>query len=262
MTETIPICVNEPAPVPLRARSCKRCGLDLEPGHGNRKYHAECQTAERADRQAADLEARRAQRASKHDPNCKRCHLDLGPHHGNREYHPECEEALAEEKRQARRALNRIEENKQQRSRYALKRANAPLLTVKCSYRAEGVHAFKTRDLRVAYCSDEHRKLGETILQRAADRAEYAANRQKHLDKNRAAARIRRELAGKGKRLSELKAMPDDWRAIVPILWAHPEWGNSEVLKAAGIEVSKTGLHRMRIFAGVPGLKGRAAKTL
>lgn len=72
-----------------------------------------------------------------------------------------------------------------------------------------------------------------------------------------------RDLAAKGKKLAELKEMAEQWRTIVPILWAHPDWRNDQVLRAAEmIAVSKRTLGRMRDFAGVPGPKGRPAETM
>ena len=65
---------------------------------------------------------------------------------------------------------------------YAQRRARGPLFKVKCSYREEGVHTFRTRDKRRRYCCDAHRDLGEAILQLAIDRRSYAA----HLEGGRA----------------------------------------------------------------------------
>jgi hypothetical protein len=246
-------------------KTCKQCGGEFEPRRPDQEYCTEkC-------RRAAGNDARRAQRALKHETNCKRCHLDLGPHHGNREYHPECQKAQEKESAQAKRSLDLDGENKKQRDRYARRRAKGPLFKVNCSYREKGVrvHTFKTRDRRLHYCCDEHRELGEAILQREADRLAYKANPQKHRDKNNAAAARRRgELAAlrataaaEGNAL-DLKKVPKKWRPIIPVLLDHPEWGNDRVREAAGSDLSDNTMVRVRRKVGVPGPKGRPAKNL
>lgn len=172
-----------------------KCGREFGPAHANREYcTTKCQ-------RAAWNDARRKLRTAKRE-SCKRCGKELGPHHKNREYHPDCRKEAENQTRRALREVNKADEREKQRNRYAARRAKGPLLTVECSYREKGVHTFETRDRRLRYCCDEHRELGEAILQRAVDRRSYRANPQREKDKNRAAYARRMEMAAQGKILA------------------------------------------------------------
>jgi hypothetical protein len=62
--------------------------------------------------------------------------------------------------------------------------------------------------------------------------------------------------------LADLKKKPKDWQTIVPVLLAHTDWTNAQVLEHAGISVSKTNLWRMRDAYHVPGPRGRPAQNV
>ena len=79
-----------------------------------------------------------------------------------------------------------------------------------------------------------------------------------------------KDLRAKGayaKTIMELKKMTPTWKAIVPILLAHPDWNSKRVLEAAattmpGISISEGTMLRMRKFAGIARKKGRPRKSL
>jgi hypothetical protein len=104
----------------------------------------------------------------------------------------------------------------------------------------------------------------------AADPVKYRAlgkrSREKHkaeiLPRDRARAKLQRELAKEAMIIRGLSSKPASWQKIVPMLLLHREMSNAEVQKLAGTDLSKETMRRLRDHCGVPGPKGRLRKSL